>query len=205
MTASHASAFASEVPLSERGPAPRDVVVGFGFWLYLLSDVILFAAIFAAYAVLASHVAGGPSGAQAFDRPNVLIETVCLLTSSFTCGIAMLELRRNALMATYFWLAVTFLLGAVFIALEISEFAGLVARGAGPGRSAFLSAFFTLVGTHGLHVIVGLLWILLMVAQMAMLGLRPAVVRRLLCFSLFWHTLDIVWVGVLTIVYLGAR
>jgi cytochrome o ubiquinol oxidase subunit 3 len=193
------------VPLSKRGPAATRIVVGFGFWLFLLSDIVIFATLFAAYAVLADRTAGGPAGIQLFDRSHVLIETACLLASSFTCGLCALASERRSRAGTYLWGAVTFLLGASFIALELSEFAGLVANGDGPTRSAFLSAFFTLVGTHGLHVSLGLCWLLIMMAQVATLGFRPMVMRRLLCFSLFWHALDIVWIGVFTIVYLGAR
>jgi cytochrome o ubiquinol oxidase subunit 3 len=193
------------VPLSKRGPAATRDVVAFGFWLFLLSDIVIFATLFAGYAVLCGQTAGGPTGVQLFDRGKVLLETACLLTSSFTCGLCALSCAQRNTAATYLWGAVTFLLGASFIALEVSEFARLIARGAGPTRSAFLSAFFTLVGTHGLHVTLGLGWLLVMMAQVATLGFRPMIIRRLLCFSLFWHTLDIVWIGVFTIVYLGAR
>lgn len=192
-------------PISERGPATPDVVVGFGFWLFLLSDIVVFAAMFAAYAVLAEQTAGGPTGSQLFDRTRVFIETMCLLTSSFTCGLMSLAAERRQRFALFGWGLVTFLLGATFVALELAEFAGMINAGAGPGRSAFLSAFFLLVGTHGLHVTVGLCWLLVMTAQVQTLGFRPMVLRRLRCFSLFWHALDIVWVGVFTIVYLGAR
>jgi cytochrome o ubiquinol oxidase subunit 3 len=194
-----------ETPISERGPASTDIVVGFGFWLFLLSDIVVFSALFAAYAVLSGQTAGGPSGLQLFDRGRVLIETGCLLASSFTCGLCSLAVARRRKGATYAGAAVTFVLGGAFVALEMSEFIRMVASGAGPTRSAFLSAFFTLVGAHGLHVTLGLVWLLAMMAQVATLGFRPMVVRRLLCFSLFWHALDIVWIGVFTIVYLGAR
>jgi cytochrome o ubiquinol oxidase subunit III len=194
-----------EIPLSKRGPAATRVVVGFGFWLFLLSDIVIFASLFAAYAVLSNRTAGGPAGTQLFDRGHTLIETGCLLASSFTCGLMILASEKRSPVETYLWALVTFLLGASFIALEVTEFAGLVANGAGPTRSAFLSAFFTLVGTHGTHVTIGLCWLFVMMAQIATLGFRPMVMRRLLCFSLFWHALDIVWIGVFTIVYLGAR
>jgi len=193
------------VPISRRGPAATRDVVAFGFWLFLLSDIVIFSTLFAGYAVLSDQTAGGPTGIQLFHRGRVLLETACLLTSSFTCGLCALSCVRRNTVATYLWGAVTFLLGASFIALELSEFAGLIAQGAGPTRSAFLSAFFALVGTHGLHVTLGLGWLLVMMAQVATLGFRPMIIRRLLCFSLFWHTLDIVWIGVFTIVYLGAR
>jgi cytochrome o ubiquinol oxidase subunit 3 len=194
-----------EIPLSKRGPAEVRVVVGFGFWLFLLSDIVIFASLFAAYAVLSHRTAGGPTGNQLFDRGHTLLETACLLASSFACGLMVLASQRSRAGETFVFAVVTFLLGAAFIALEATEFAGLVAQGAGPTRSAFLSAFFTLVGTHGTHVTIGLCWLLVMMAQVATLGFRPMVMRRLLCFSLFWHALDIVWIGVFTIVYLGVR
>jgi len=194
-----------EIPISERGPAPRKVVVGYGFWLFLLSDIIVFSALFAAYAVLSGRTAGGPSGVQLFHRREVLVETGCLLASSFTCALMSLaiEQRRRGLMVV--GALATFALGAAFLGLELTEFSGMIARGAGPDRSAFLSAFFALVGMHGLHVAIGLAWLVSMVAQVFTLGWRPMVVDRLACFALFWHALDIVWIGVFTIVYLGAR
>jgi cytochrome o ubiquinol oxidase subunit 3 len=196
---------ADKTPISERGPAPVEIVVAFGFWLFLLSDIVLFSALFAAYAVLSGQTAGGPAGPQLFDRMNVLIETGCLLASSFTCGLFTLSIEARNKAATYLWAAVTFAFGVAFLAFELTEFTRMIGHGAGPTRSAFLSAFFTLVGTHGLHVTFGLGWLLTMMAQVATLGFRPMVVRRLLCFSLFWHALDIVWIGVFTIVYLGAH
>src|SRR5580704_16073566 len=150
------STAADEIPLSERGPAPTRIVVSFGFWLFLLSDIVIFSALFAAYAVLSQRTAGGPTGAQLFDLRHVFIETCCLLASSFTCGLCVLALERRAVNWIYAWAALTFILGGTFIGLELSEFIGMVAQGVGPARSAFLSAFFTLVGTHGLHVTVGL-------------------------------------------------
>jgi cytochrome o ubiquinol oxidase subunit 3 len=199
------SAVAEEIPLSERGPAPTRIVVSFGFWLFLLSDIVIFSALFAAYAVLAQRTAGGPTGAQLFDLKHVFIETCCLLFSSFACGLCVLALERRSLTRVYVWAAVTFALGLAFISLELSEFLGMFARDVNPTRSAFLSAFFGLVGTHGIHVAVGLCWLGVMVAQIATLGLQPKVTQRLVCFSLFWHALDLVWIGVFTIVYLGAR
>ncbi len=193
------------VPLASRGPAPTRVVVGYGFWLFLLSDIIIFSVFFAAYAVLSGETDGGPSGAELFDKTNVFIETACLLASSVTCGFASLAVQRHDKSAAYLWMTVTFILGFAFVSLERSEFAGMIAAGNGPSRSAFLSAFFTLVGTHGLHVTAGLCWILIMMLQIATLGFQPMVQRRFSCFSLFWHALDIVWVGVFTIVYLGAH
>ena len=194
-----------EVPFSQRGPAPIETVASFGFWLFLLSDVVMFSGLFAAYAVLADRTAGGPDGLQLFDRSYVLLETACLLFSSFTCGLCALAIERRSAAATYFWALITFLLGAAFLGLELKEFLRMIGEGAAPTRSAFLSAFFTLVGTHGLHVTLGLVWLMAMMAQVATLGFLPIVVRRLFCFTLFWHALDIVWIGVFTIVYLGAR
>ncbi len=174
----------------------------FGFWLYIMSDLVLFAALFATYAVLVDSTAGGPTGADLFDLPHVFVETLLLLLSSTACGMAMLAVHRQHRRAVSGWLVLTFLLGAGFIAMEAVEFMGLIAAGNGPGRSAFLSAFFTLVGTHGLHVTAGLVWIGVMLAQTSLKGLSPPVGSRLLRFSLFWHFLDIVWIGVFTIVYL---
>jgi len=193
------------IPISERGPSSRPVIVAYGFWLFLLGDIIVFAALFAAYAVLVGRSAGGPTGAQLFHRATVLVETACLLASSFTCALMTLAigLRRRAAMAGC--AALTFALGAAFLALELAEFARLLAHDAGPDRSAFLSAFFALVGLHGLHVAAGLCWLATMMAQVFTLGWRPLVQGRLACFGLFWHALDIVWIGVFTIVYLGAR
>jgi cytochrome o ubiquinol oxidase subunit 3 len=188
------------------GPAPKRIVVAYGFWIFLLSDIVMFSALFATFAVLAHATAGGPDGAQLFDERRVVIETGCLLLSSYTCGLMWMAIGARNAGATYLAAAVTFLFGAAFLALEASEFAGMVRIGATPERSAFLSAFFTLVGCHGVHVTFGLLWLAAMMAQVATKGFRPKVERRLLCFSLFWHALDIIWVGLFTVVYLmGAR
>jgi cytochrome o ubiquinol oxidase subunit III len=205
MSAAAPAVEAVAVPISERGPSPRKVIVGYGFWLFLLSDIIVFSALFAAYAVLSGRTAGGPGGAQLFHRGRVLVETGCLLLSSFTCATMSLaiEFRRKDWMLA--GAAATFALGAAFLRLELAEFAAMLAHGAGPDRSAFLSAFFALVGMHGLHVSLGLAWLLVMTAQVFTLGWRPMVRGRLACFALFWHALDIVWIGVFTIVYLGAR
>ena len=203
-TAAVLDADGKPIPLSERGPASTWSMISFGFWLFLLSDIVIFSALFAAYAVLAQRTAGGPSGAQLFDLKNVFIETCCLLASSFTCGLMLIAAERRQVQRFYTWAVVTWVLGAAFIGLEVTEFSDLVGRGFGPTHSAFLSAFFTLVGTHGCHVSSGLLWLLVMMAQVATLGLRTTVVRRLFCFSLFWHALDLVWIGVFTIVYLGS-
>ena len=184
------------------GPAPTRIVVAYGFWIFILSDIVMFSGLFAAYAVLSGNTAGGPTGRELFNLPNVFIETMCLLFSSYTCGLGALSAERRQLDRFYVFAALTFVLGAAFLFIEISEFASMVSNGAGPSRSAFLSGFFTLVGTHGAHVTGGLLWLAYMVAQVAAKGLRPHVLRRLLCWSLFWHALDIVWVGVFTLVYL---
>ena len=188
------------------GPASTRTVVGYGFWIFLLSDIVMFSGLFAAYAVLWNRTAGGPTGQELFHLPNVLIETMCLLVSSFTCGLGALSAEHRRRDRFYLFSVLTFVLGAAFLFIEITEFADMVGRGAGPSRSAFLSAFFTLVGMHGAHVTAGLLWLVYMVAQVAAKGLRPRILQRLLCYSLFWHALDIIWVGVFTMVYLmGAR
>ncbi|HEU0218408.1 MAG TPA: cytochrome o ubiquinol oxidase subunit III [Stellaceae bacterium] len=188
------------------GPASTRTVVGYGFWIFLLSDIVMFSGLFAAYAVLWQSTAGGPTGKELFNLRNVFIETMCLLVSSYTAGLGALSAERQHTGRFYLFSVLTFILGAAFLFIEISEFVDMVAKGAGPSRSAFLSAFFTLVGMHGAHVTSGLLWLIYMVAQVAAKGLQPHVLRRLLCFSLFWHALDIIWVGVFTLVYLmGAR
>jgi cytochrome o ubiquinol oxidase subunit 3 len=184
------------------GPAPKRVVVAYGFWIFILSDIIMFSALFAAYAVLAGNTAGGPTGVELFNLRNVFIETMCLLVSSYTCGIGVLSAERGQPTLFLLFAIFTFALGAAFLFIEGTEFARMVQMGAGPSRSAFLSSFFTLVGTHGVHVASGLVALVYLVAQMLVQGLRPAVLRRLLCWSLFWHALDIVWVGVFTLVYL---
>lgn len=202
VTAADRPAPERRVPLAERGPQPPYVVSAYGFWLFVLSDCIMFAAIFAAYAVLAGETAGGPGPRELFARGRVLLETFCLLASSFTCGLLTLAALSRDRRTIHLWGALTFALGAAFLALEIDEFAGMLEEGAGPTRSAFLSAFYMLVGTHGLHVAFGLVWLLVMLAQVATLGFRPPVIRRLLCFSIYWHALDIVWVALFTTVYL---
>jgi cytochrome o ubiquinol oxidase subunit 3 len=188
------------------GPAPVRIVVGYGFWIFLLSDIIMFSAVFAAYAVLSGQTDGGPTGHSLFELKHVAIETLCLLFSSYTCGLGSLFIERRRLKLFFILFAATFALGAIFLSLEFSEFAGMLAQGAGPSRSAFLSSFFSLVGLHGAHVTVGLLWLAFMMAQVAARGPRDFVLRRILCFSLFWHALDIIWVAVMSLVYLmGAR
>jgi cytochrome o ubiquinol oxidase subunit III len=180
----------------------KRIIVGYGFWIFLLSDIIMFSAFFATYAVLVGNTAGGPGGRELFDLANVALETACLLLSSFTCGLASIGARAHSGAWFYSAMVATFVLGLVFLGIEIHEFAGMVAHGAGPTRSAFLSAFFTLVGCHGLHVTAGLLWLLTMMAQVFAKGYRPDILRRILCFGLFWHTLDIIWVALFSVVYL---
>jgi cytochrome o ubiquinol oxidase subunit 3 len=191
-----------ESSLGHEGPAPKRIVTGYGFWIFLLSDFVIFSCFFASHAVLLRQTAGGPSGAQLFDLRSVAAETACLLLSSFTCGLATIaaDMRNARWYQTA--MAVTCLLGLCFLALEGREFHDLVARGAGPTRSAFLSSFFTLVGCHGLHVSAGILWLLTMMAQVFAKGFRADICRRLLCFALFWHALDIIWVAIFSVVYL---
>lgn len=172
-----------------------------GFWLYLMSDAILFALLFATYVVMIGRYAGGPGGHSLFDLSNAFTETLLLLTSTLTFGLATVSARhsqRNML----FWMGVTFLLGAGFVFLELRELTGLVQQGAGPARSGFLSAFFTLVGTHGLHVTVGLVWIAVVMGQIVFQGLTPEVAGRFQRLGFFWHFLDIVWIGIFSVVYL---
>src|SRR5713101_3906660 len=184
------------------GPAPKRIVVAYGFWIFILSDMIMFSALFAAYAVLQGNTAGGPTGAELFNLHNVFIETMCLLLSSYTCGLGALSAERRRPALFLMFAVFTFVLGAAFLFIEATEFAAMVEKGAGPSRSGFLSAFFTLVGMHGVHVASGLIALVYLVAQVIAKGLRAALLRRLLCWSLFWHALDIVWVGVFTLVYL---
>ena len=188
--------------LGNRGPQSKSIVVPYGFWLFVLSDIILFSALFATYASLAGATDGGPGSAQLFDRTTVAIETLALLVSTFICGLAMIAAKRKNMLWTQIALFFTGLFGFVFMVLELNEFATMIAEGAGPQRSAFLSAFFTLVGCHGAHVTAGLLWIGTMMAQIWAKGFQPHIGRRLLCLSVFWHALDINWVAIFTIVYL---
>jgi cytochrome o ubiquinol oxidase subunit III len=184
------------------GSAPKRIVTGYGFWLFLLSDIVMFSCFFASYAVLVGQTAGGPRGSQLFDLRNVAVETGCLLLSSFTCGLASIAAGVRNQRWFQSAMAATCLLGLAFLALELREFSDLVARGAGPTRSAFLSSFFALVGCHGAHVSAGILWLLTMMAQVFAKGFRADIQRRLLCFALFWHALDIIWVAVFSVVYL---
>jgi cytochrome o ubiquinol oxidase subunit 3 len=188
--------------LGQRGPASKSIVVPYGFWLFVLSDMVLFSALFATYASLVHATDGGPVTSQLFDRTTVAIETLALLTSSFICGLAMIAAKRKEMLWTQVFLFFTGLFGFVFLVLELTEFAHMVSIGAPPQRSAFLSAFFTLVGCHGAHVTAGMLWLGTMMAQIWAKGFQPHITRRLLCFSVFWHALDIIWIAIFTIVYL---
>ncbi len=173
-----------------------------GFWLYLMSDCLIFAMLFATYGVLGTSYAGGPGPKELFELPLVALNTAMLLFSSITYGFAMLAMTEDKRGTTQAWLAVTGLFGLAFLGIELYEFTHLIMAGAGPQRSAFLSSFFTLVGTHGLHVTFGLIWLVVLLVQVQMKGLIPANRRRLMCLSLFWHFLDVIWIGVFTFVYL---
>ncbi|MEO7775082.1 MAG: cytochrome o ubiquinol oxidase subunit III [Steroidobacteraceae bacterium] len=173
-----------------------------GFWIYLMSDALLFATLFATFGVLSASFAGGPTPQDLFELRLVALNTAVLLVSALTCGFAMIALQAGRLGAVRLWLVVTGLLGITFIGIEVHEFADLIAEQATPQRSAYLSAFFTLVGTHGLHVSFGVLWILVMLVQLGQRGLHAENHRRLLCLSMFWHFLDVIWIGVFTFVYL---
>jgi len=187
---------------AQRTIASKRVISAYGFWIFLLSDIIMFSAFFAAYAVLSGQTAGGPSGNDLFNITRVALQTACLLLSSFACGVASIGARARNDSMYYGGMTATALLGTAFLFLEFREFSDMIAQGAGPTRSAFLSSFFALVGCHGLHVTTGLLWLLTMMAQVFAKGYRADVMRRVLCFALFWHTLDIIWVGIFTVVYL---
>ncbi len=201
MTASEAAALAAPGS-GEHGGHDAEALRSLGFWLYLMSDLIVFSALFATYVVMAENFAGGPTARELFHLPGVLAETLLLLTSSAVYGLAMLALHKGDARGVRLGLVVTFLLGLGFLVMELREFAQFIAEGATPQRSGFLSAFFTLVGTHGAHVAMGLLWMLVMLAQVAAKGLTGPVAGRLLRLGMFWHFLDIVWIGVFTVVYL---
>ncbi|GGI20736.1 cytochrome o ubiquinol oxidase subunit III [Oxalicibacterium faecigallinarum] len=173
-----------------------------GFWIYLMSDCLIFASLFAVYAVVGRNYAGGPTGAELFDLTLVAINTAFLLLSSITYGMAMIAAQSKNLKGTQLWLAITGVFGAAFLAVELYEFYHLWHMGATPQTSAFLSAFFTLVGTHGLHVTFGIIWLITLLVQLNKHGLIPENRRRLMCLSMFWHFLDVVWIGVFTFVYL---
>jgi cytochrome o ubiquinol oxidase subunit 3 len=186
----------------EGGPASKRVIVGYGFWLFLLSDIVLFSCLFAAHAVLQTATAGGPTGPQLFDPQSIALETACLLASSFTCGLSAVAAGARSQLWTQVFLFITGVLGLSFLLLEAHDFAAMMAQGASPQVSAFWSSFFAVVGCHGAHVTVGLLWLGTMMAQVFFKGFRPNIMRRLICFNLFWHMLDIIWVALFTIVYL---
>ncbi|OGL22090.1 cytochrome o ubiquinol oxidase subunit III [Candidatus Saccharibacteria bacterium RIFCSPHIGHO2_01_FULL_45_15] len=179
-----------------------DIKVTLGFWLYLMTDCILFATLFAVYVVMQPATAGGPSGAELFDLPFVLGETLLLLFSSFTCGLALLAARARSKNQTIAWLLVTVGLGCAFLSMELYEFIHLINEGFGWQRSGFLSAFFVLVGTHGLHILVGILWAVTMIVRLSREGLTHSTNRKLTLFSMFWHFLDVIWIFIFTIVYM---
>lgn len=179
-----------------------DNKTAFGFWVYLMTDVVLFASLFAAFAVLRNNTFGGPTGGQLFSLPYVLTETVILLTSSFTCGLAILAARNQSKKQVLFWFGMTFILGIAFLGMELSEFHRLAIEGNSWHRSGFLSSFFTLVGTHGLHITIGLIWMAVSFFLVIKRGLGRAMIRRLTLLSLFWHFLDIIWIFIFTVVYL---
>ncbi|MES2987748.1 MAG: cytochrome o ubiquinol oxidase subunit III [Pseudomonadota bacterium] len=173
-----------------------------GFWMYLMSDALIFATLFALYGVLGTSFAGGPTPGEIFALPLVAVNTALLLTSSITYGFAMIAMQEGKLNSVRFWLVLTGLLGMGFVGIELYEFSELIHLGATPQTSAFLSAFFLLVATHGLHVTFGIIWLVVMLFQLKQRGLHPENQRRLMCLSMFWHFLDIVWIGVFTFVYL---
>ena len=188
--------------LADEHDHPEGASTMLGFWIYLMSDCLIFAMLFATYGVLGTNYAGGPGPRQLFELPLVALNTSMLLFSSITYGFAMLAMTDGRQRVMQGWLAVTGLFGAAFLGIEMYEFAHLIHEGAGPQRSAFLSSFFTLVGTHGLHVTFGLIWLVTLMVQVQWKGLIPANRRRLMCLSLFWHFLDVIWIGVFTFVYL---
>jgi cytochrome o ubiquinol oxidase subunit 3 len=186
----------------DTGPATKRIVVGYGFWIFLLSDIVMFSCFFAAFAVQRSATAGGPTISQLVETPRVALETGALLLSSYTCGLSFAATNARNKLWTQVFLLATGLLGLAFVGMELQEFISLAQRGITPQRSGFLTAFFGLVGLHGLHVTVAGLWLATMMAQVQLKGFRREIVHRLICFNLFWHALDIVWIGVFTIVYL---
>lgn len=182
--------------------APEGDSTMLGFWIYLMSDCLIFAVLFAVYAVLGQNFAGGPGPKELFELPLVALNTAMLLLSSITYGFAMLEMARKRQSQMMRWLMITGLFGAAFLTIELYEFYHLIHEGATPGSSAFLSSFFTLVGTHGLHVTFGIIWLITLMVQVTRTGLTQSNMRRLMCLSLFWHFLDVIWIGVFTFVYL---
>lgn len=186
----------------DTGPANKRIIVGYGFWIFLLSDIVMFSCFFAAFAVQRNATAGGPVISQIVETPRVALETGALLLSSYTCGLSFAATNARNKLWTQVFLLATGLLGLAFVGMELQEFISLAQRGITPQRSGFLTAFFGLVGLHGLHVTVAGLWLATMMAQVQLKGFRPEIVHRLICFNLFWHALDIVWIGIFTIVYL---
>jgi cytochrome o ubiquinol oxidase subunit 3 len=186
----------------ETGPARKRIIVGYGFWIFLLSDIVMFSCFFATFAVQVNATAGGPGPRDVVEIPRVALETGLLLLSSYTCGLSFAATNARNKLWTQVFLLATGLLGLGFVALELQEFISLAQRGIVPQRSGFLTSFFGLVGLHGLHVTVGGMWLATMMAQVQVKGFRPEIVHRLICFNLFWHALDIVWIGIFTIVYL---
>jgi cytochrome o ubiquinol oxidase subunit 3 len=184
------------------GPASKRIIVGYGFWIFLLSDIVMFACFFAAFAVQRDATAGGPGPRQLVETPRVALETAALLLSSYTCGLSFAATNVRNKLWTQIFLLITGLLGLAFVLMELQEFVSLAGRGITPQRSGFLSAFFGLVGLHGLHVTLAGVWLATMMAQVQVKGFRREIVHRLICFNLFWHALDIVWIGIFTIVYL---
>ena len=199
---SRSSAAATPLRFYDSGEHHPEQPTLLGFWLYLMSDTLVFASLFATYGVLGRSYAGGPTGAELFELPLVAVNTSLLLLSSITYGFAVIAMGRNHVAGTLAWLALTGLLGAGFVGIELHEFGSLIAEGNGPQRSAFLSSFFALVGTHGLHVTFGIVWLITLMVQVKRLGLIAANRRRLMCLSMFWHFLDVIWIGVFTFVYL---
>jgi cytochrome o ubiquinol oxidase subunit 3 len=194
------SAAAPRFHFTEEVHTPNSTLLG--FWIYLMSDCLLFACLFACYGVLGRSYDGGPTGAEIFDLDTVALNTALLLFSSITYGFAVLQMKRGRVGNTLLWLVITGALGAGFVTIELTEFAHLIHEGAGPGRSAFLSSFFALVSTHGLHVSFGILWLVVLLVQVGRYGFTEANRRRVMCLSMFWHFLDVVWIGVFTFVYL---
>lgn len=195
-----ATAVAIDTPLTPE--EANTAKTTFGFWLYLMTDCVLFATLFATYAVLRNNTAGGPEGSELFSMPYVLTETIILLLSSFTCGLAVLAARQKQRQQVLFWFGVTFLLGLAFLGMELHEFRNLVIEGNSWRRSGFLSAFFTLVGTHGLHITMGLVWIAVMLVKITRQGFKANTVKRLTMLSMFWHFLDLIWIFIFTFVYM---
>ena len=190
------------IPASEAGPASKRIVVAYGFWIFLLSDIVIFSCFFAVFAVQQGATAGGPSMRQIVDVQRVALETAALLFSSYTCGLSFAATNARSVLWTQVFLLITGLLGLAFVIMEALEFYDLATRGITPQTSGLMSAFFGLVGLHGLHVTLGGVWLATMMAQVQVKGFRPEIVHRLICFNLFWHALDIVWIGIFTIVYL---